>query len=32
MKSYRQTAILSLIEQQDIKTQEELAMKLRERG
>ena len=30
MKSYRQTAILSLIEQQDIKTQEELAMKLQE--
>lgn len=32
MKSARQTAILSLIEQQDIKTQEELADKLKERG
>ncbi len=32
MKSSRQTAILSLVEQQDIKTQEELAEKLRERG
>lgn len=32
MKSSRQTAILSLVEQQDIKTQEELAKKLRERG
>ena len=30
MKSARQTAILSLIEQQDIKTQEELAQKLQE--
>ncbi|MGI6670838.1 MAG: arginine repressor [Christensenellales bacterium] len=32
MKSSRQTAILSLVEQQDIRTQEELAEKLRERG
>jgi transcriptional regulator of arginine metabolism len=32
MKSARQTAILSLIEQQDIRTQEELAEKLKERG
>lgn len=32
MKSSRQTAILSLIEQQDVKTQEELARKLKERG
>jgi len=32
MKSARQTAILSLVEQQDIKTQEELADKLRQRG
>ncbi|MHC1785472.1 MAG: arginine repressor [Christensenellales bacterium] len=32
MKSSRQTAILSLVEQQDIKTQEELADKLKDRG
>lgn len=32
MKSARQTAILSLIEQQDIRTQEELAQKLKDRG
>ncbi|NLB39690.1 MAG: arginine repressor [Clostridiales bacterium] len=32
MKSSRQTAILSLVEQQDIKTQEELAEKLRALG
>ncbi len=32
MKSSRQTAILSLVEQQDIKTQEELAEKLRAMG
>jgi len=32
MKSARQTAILSLIDQQDIRTQEELAEKLKERG
>ncbi len=32
MKSARQTAILSLIEQQDIRTQEELAQKLKEQG
>lgn len=32
MKSARQTAILSLIEEQDVKTQQELAHKLRDRG
>lgn len=32
MKSSRQTAILSLIEQQDVKTQEELAQKLKNMG
>ncbi len=32
MKNARQTAILSLIEQYDIETQEELAAKLREQG
>lgn len=32
MKNARQTAILSLIEQYDIETQEELAGKLRDRG
>lgn len=32
MKSARQTAILSLIEQHDVRTQEELAQKLGERG
>lgn len=32
MKSARQTAILSLVEQQDIRTQEELAQKLKEQG
>lgn len=32
MKSARQTAILSLIEEQDIKTQQELAHKLKDRG
>lgn len=32
MKSARQTAILSLVEQHDIRTQEELAQKLGERG
>lgn len=32
MKNTRQTAILSLIEQNDIETQEELASKLREMG
>lgn len=32
MKSARQTAILSLVEQFDMKTQEELAAKLKERG
>jgi len=32
MKSARQTAILSLVEQHDMKTQEELASKLKERG
>ena len=32
MKNARQTAILSLIEQNDIETQEELARKLREMG
>ncbi|MDD2428935.1 MAG: arginine repressor [Eubacteriales bacterium] len=32
MKSARQTAILSLVEQQDIRTQEELAQRLKEMG
>ena len=32
MKSARQTAILSLIEQKDIRTQEELARNLKELG
>mgnify|MGYP001023976040 FL=1 len=32
MKSARQTAILSLVEQQDIRTQEELAQKLKDQG
>ena len=32
MKSARQTAILSLVEQQEIRTQEELAQKLKEQG
>ncbi len=32
MKSARQTAILSLVEQQDIRTQEELAQKLKGMG
>ena len=32
MKSARQTAILSLIEQSDVRTQEDLAQKLKEQG
>ena len=32
MKNARQTAILSIIEQNDIETQEELAGKLRDMG